>query len=65
MDNVAPTVLGAFRTGEATLFSWDVAVQKARAAVFYSRHDFLGLGLDLTCPRAPLGFGAEELPAGN
>ncbi len=25
---VVPTVLGAFRTGEATLFSWDVAVQK-------------------------------------
>ena len=24
----APSVLGAFRTGEATLFSWDVAVQK-------------------------------------
>src|SRR4029077_530696 len=38
MDNVAPTVLGTFRTGEATLFSWDVAVQKARTAVFYSRH---------------------------
>jgi hypothetical protein len=31
--NVAPTVLGAFRTGEATLFSWDVAVQKGRTAV--------------------------------
>ena len=28
-----PTVLGTFRTGEATLFSWDVAVQKARTAV--------------------------------
>jgi uncharacterized protein GlcG (DUF336 family) len=33
---VAPTVLGAFRTGEATLFSWDVAVQKARTSVFFS-----------------------------
>lgn len=31
-----PTVLGTFRTGEATLFSWDVAVQKARTAVFFS-----------------------------
>jgi uncharacterized protein GlcG (DUF336 family) len=31
-----PTVLGAFRTGEATLFSWDVAVQKARTAVGFS-----------------------------
>ncbi len=33
---VNPTVLGAFRTGEATLFSWDVAVQKARTAVGFS-----------------------------
>jgi uncharacterized protein GlcG (DUF336 family) len=34
--NVVPTVLGAFRTGEATLFSWDVAVQKGRTAVAFS-----------------------------
>ena len=33
---VAPTVLGVFRTGEATMFSWDVAVQKARTALFFS-----------------------------
>lgn len=32
----ASAVLGTFRTGEATLFSWDVAVQKARTAVFFS-----------------------------
>ncbi len=32
----APQVLGTFRTGEATLFSWDVAAQKARTAVFFS-----------------------------
>ena len=31
-----PTVLGTFRVGEATMFSWDVAVQKARTAVFAS-----------------------------
>jgi uncharacterized protein GlcG (DUF336 family) len=36
--NVPPTVLGAFRTGEATLFSWDVAVQKARTAVGFSNN---------------------------
>jgi uncharacterized protein GlcG (DUF336 family) len=35
-NGVAPTVLGTFRTGEATLFSWDVAVQKARTAIAYS-----------------------------
>jgi uncharacterized protein GlcG (DUF336 family) len=33
---VAPVVLGVFRTGEATLFSWDVAVQKARTALYFS-----------------------------
>jgi uncharacterized protein GlcG (DUF336 family) len=31
-----PIVLGIFRTGEATLFSWDVAVQKARTALYFS-----------------------------
>jgi len=35
---VNPTVLGAFRTGEATLFSWDVAVQKGRTAVGFSNN---------------------------
>ncbi len=35
-DGVAPTVLGTFRTPDATIFSWDVAVQKARTAVFFS-----------------------------
>jgi uncharacterized protein GlcG (DUF336 family) len=37
---VAPTCLGTFRTGEATLFSWDVAVQKARTAVGFSNNSF-------------------------
>lgn len=37
-DGVTPTVLGTFRTGEATLFSWDVAVQKARTALAYSNN---------------------------
>src|SRR5438067_13333861 len=37
---VNPTVLGAFRTGEATLFSWDVAVQKGRTAVGFSNNSF-------------------------
>ena len=35
-NGVAPAVLGTFRAGEATMFSWDVAVQKARTAVFFS-----------------------------
>jgi uncharacterized protein GlcG (DUF336 family) len=33
---VPPSVLGTFRTPDATIFSWDVAVQKARTALFFS-----------------------------
>lgn len=36
MDGVAPTVLGTFRTPSATIFSWDVSVQKARTALYFS-----------------------------
>lgn len=32
----APAVLGVFRVGEATMFSWDVSAQKARTALFFS-----------------------------
>ena len=59
-DNAAPTVLGTFRTGEATLFSWDVAVQKARTAVFYSRHDFLNFGLNVAMSTRCVGFLAQR-----
>ena len=34
--NTTPVILGTIRTPGATLFSWDVAVQKARTAVFFS-----------------------------
>lgn len=34
----APAILGTFRTPEATIFSWDVAVQKARTALFFSNN---------------------------
>ena len=33
---VPPPILGVFRTGEATMFSWDVSAQKARTALFFS-----------------------------
>lgn len=33
---VAPAVLGVFRTPDAPIFSYDVSVQKARTALFYS-----------------------------
>jgi uncharacterized protein GlcG (DUF336 family) len=59
-DNATPTVLGTFRTGEATLFSWDVAVQKARTTLFYSRHDFLGFGLNIAMSTRCVGFLAQK-----
>ena len=34
--NTSPMVLGTIQTPGATLFSWDVAVQKARTALFFS-----------------------------
>ena len=34
--NLAPTILGTFRTPDATIFSWDVSAQKARTALFFS-----------------------------
>ncbi len=36
LKNTAPAILGTIRTPGATLFSWDVAAQKARTAVFFS-----------------------------
>jgi uncharacterized protein GlcG (DUF336 family) len=36
---VAASVLGTFRVADATLFSWDVAVQKARTALYFSNRD--------------------------
>jgi uncharacterized protein GlcG (DUF336 family) len=59
-DGVPPMVLGTFRTGEATFFSWDVAVQKARTAVFYSRHDFVGFGLNVALSTRAVGFLAQR-----
>jgi uncharacterized protein GlcG (DUF336 family) len=45
-DGVEPVVLGTYRTPDATIFSWDVAIQKARTALFFSR------GLERGAPRA-------------
>ena len=54
-DGVSPTVLGTFRTGEATIFSWDVAVQKARTAIAYSNN-----GNRLAMSARTVGFLAES-----
>ncbi len=58
-DGVPPMVLGTFRTGEATLFSWDVAVQKARTVMYYSRHDFLNFGVKVAMSVRCVGFLAQ------
>jgi uncharacterized protein GlcG (DUF336 family) len=58
-DGVPPMVLGTFRTGEATLFSWDVAVQKARTVIYYSRHDFLNFGVRVAMSVRCVGFLAQ------
>ena len=34
--NTTPPILGTIRTPDATIFSWDVAIQKARTALFFS-----------------------------
>jgi uncharacterized protein GlcG (DUF336 family) len=57
---VAPTVLGTFRTGEATMFSWDVAVQKARTAIYYSSRDLLGFGRNIAMSTRTVGFLAQK-----
>lgn len=36
LTNTAPAILGTIRTPGATIFSWDVAAQKARTAIFFS-----------------------------
>jgi uncharacterized protein GlcG (DUF336 family) len=56
---VPPAVLGTFRTGEATLFSWDVSVQKARTVIYYSTHNFLNFGLDVAMSVRTVGFLAQ------
>ncbi|HMJ92122.1 MAG TPA: heme-binding protein [Candidatus Acidoferrum sp.] len=36
LADTSPVILGTIRTPGATIFSWDVAVQKARTALFFS-----------------------------
>jgi uncharacterized protein GlcG (DUF336 family) len=60
LSGVAPTVLGTFRTGEATMFSWDVAVQKARTAIYYSSRDLLGVGRNIAMSTRTVGFLAQK-----
>ncbi len=52
---VAPSVLGTFRTRDATIFSWDVAVQKARTALFFSRSNSI-FGTNAAISSRAVGF---------
>ena len=54
---VAPAVLGTFRTQGATMFSWDVSVQKARTAVYFSSTNFLGQ--PIACSSRTVAFLAQ------
>jgi len=56
----APTVLGTFRTPDATMFSWDVAIQKARTVIYYSTRTNLFPHPIAYSTRA-VGFLAESL----
>ncbi|MFM2081417.1 MAG: hypothetical protein RL380_108 [Verrucomicrobiota bacterium] len=55
---VAPSVLGTFRTPDATIFSWDVAVQKARTALYFSRSNSL-FGTNAAVSSRAVGFLAQ------
>ena len=57
---ISPTVLGAFRTGEATLFSWDVAVQKGRTAVFFSKSYLPLFSRQIAMSTRTVGFLAQR-----
>jgi hypothetical protein len=57
---VAPAVLGTFRTGEATMFSWDVAVQKGRTAVYFSKSYFPLFTHQIAMSSRTVGFLAQS-----
>ncbi len=55
------TVLGTFRTPDATIFSWDVSVQKARTAVYFSSTNLLGAVTNVALSCRSVGFLAQSL----
>lgn len=56
----APTVLGTFRTPDATIFSWDVAIQKARTVIYYSTRTNL-FSQPIAYSTRAVGFLAQSL----
>ena len=57
---VGPAVLGTFRTGEATMFSWDVAVQKGRTAVYFSKSYYPLFSHQIAMSSRTVGFLAQS-----
>src|SRR5205085_12474959 len=51
-------ILGTYRMGDGTLFSFDIAVQKARTAAFFSSDGSGGIPACAITPRA-IGFIAQ------
>lgn len=61
-----PQILGSFRTPDATIFSWDVSVQKARTAVYFSQtnHTAIFFGsnnFNIAMSARTVGFLAQSL----
>ncbi|MCW1925179.1 heme-binding protein [Luteolibacter arcticus] len=56
---IEPPVLGTYRTPEATFFSWDVSIQKARTAIFFSRGRERGEPRAFSC--RSVGFLAQTM----
>jgi uncharacterized protein GlcG (DUF336 family) len=56
----APTVLGTFRTSDATIFSWDVAVQKARTVIYFTTHPMI-FPVPVAFSTRAVGFLAQSL----
>ncbi|MCS7048193.1 MAG: heme-binding protein [Verrucomicrobiae bacterium] len=62
--NGAAQVLGTFRMADATIFSWELAVQKARTAVFFSDQaniPFFPLPTNIAMSTRTVGFLAQAL----
>jgi uncharacterized protein GlcG (DUF336 family) len=70
VGDTAGNILGLFRMPDATIFSIDVAVAKARNAVYFSRmnrdgRDIPGVPFGTAVTARTIGFGAQPLfPAG-
>jgi len=59
-NGAAPAILGTWRTPEATIFSWDVAAQKARTALYFSRSNSI-FGTNSAVSSRTVGFLSQAM----